>query len=140
MLLPYLPFNAVVADVGSGAGLPLMPCLLVRPDLSGFLIESARRKAIFLSEVLKETGAKASVINKRFQEIEPPAVQFLCCRAIEKFEMLVPELVNWAPRSCTLLLFGGEGIGRSLDLLSLAFSSVLVPKSDQRYLYIASPC
>src|SRR5713101_9319601 len=33
MLLPHLPANASLLDVGSGAGLPSIPCLIVRGDL-----------------------------------------------------------------------------------------------------------
>src|SRR4051812_21614787 len=39
-LLEYLPPKARFADVGAGAGLPSIPCLLAREDLRGVLIES----------------------------------------------------------------------------------------------------
>ena len=35
MLLRYLPSEATVADIGSGGGLPIIPCLIARPDLRG---------------------------------------------------------------------------------------------------------
>ncbi|HEY8205056.1 MAG TPA: RsmG family class I SAM-dependent methyltransferase, partial [Pyrinomonadaceae bacterium] len=38
ILLKYLPLNVRVADIGSGAGLPLIPCLFVRDDLHALLI------------------------------------------------------------------------------------------------------
>lgn len=136
-LLHQLPIGASVADIGSGAGLPLLPCLLVRRDLTGFLIESAKKKAIFLNEVLKETRTDAKVINQRFQDIEAPAVQFISCRAIEKFEEVLPKLTKWAPLKCTLLLFGGEGLKSVLEDLRLNYSSHLLPRSDRRYLYVA---
>src|SRR4051794_35148606 len=40
LLANYLPKNAKFADVGSGAGLPAIPTLLVRPDLKAILIET----------------------------------------------------------------------------------------------------
>src|SRR5918993_2134554 len=52
-LLTHLPANARVADVGTGAGLPIIPCLLVRADLDAVLIESSERKAVFLKEALR---------------------------------------------------------------------------------------
>jgi len=48
ILLKYLPRDAVVADVGTGAGLPVLPCLIVRPDLRAVLIEASQKKAVFL--------------------------------------------------------------------------------------------
>src|SRR6266542_2110635 len=54
MLLRHLPINARVADVGSGAGLPVIPCLLVRRDLQITLIESSQKKIIFLREALRD--------------------------------------------------------------------------------------
>src|SRR6185295_11783323 len=33
MLLPHLSPNSRVADIGSGGGLPIIPCLIARPDL-----------------------------------------------------------------------------------------------------------
>ncbi len=49
LLLPHLPENASLLDVGSGAGLPIIPCLIIRTDLSATLIESSPRKAVFLA-------------------------------------------------------------------------------------------
>src|SRR5207249_11293927 len=34
VLLKHLPLGAAVTDVGSGGGLPIVPCLLARDDLS----------------------------------------------------------------------------------------------------------
>src|ERR1700754_1765197 len=45
MLLQHLPPNARVADIGSGGGLPIIPCLIARPDLHATLIESSQKKA-----------------------------------------------------------------------------------------------
>src|SRR5690349_16438672 len=45
LLSKYLPQNAKVADVGSGGGLPTIPCLIARPNLDATLIESSQKKA-----------------------------------------------------------------------------------------------
>src|SRR5438034_11378838 len=39
VLIHLLPFNGPIADVGSGAGFPLIPCLLVRRDLRFRLLQ-----------------------------------------------------------------------------------------------------
>jgi 16S rRNA G527 N7-methylase RsmG len=47
-----LPVKAKFADVGTGAGLPSIPCVIARADLRGVLIESKIKKAMFLEKVL----------------------------------------------------------------------------------------
>src|SRR5512145_1534616 len=37
--------GASVIDIGSGAGLPIIPCLIARPDIKPTLIESSQKKS-----------------------------------------------------------------------------------------------
>src|SRR3954468_7571500 len=37
--LPFIPDGANILDVGSGAGLPVMPCLIARTDVQAVLVE-----------------------------------------------------------------------------------------------------
>src|SRR2546425_12219656 len=85
VLIHHLPLNAWVADVGSGAGLPLLPCLLVRPDLQVTLIESSQKKLIFLREALRHANSatQARLIGGRFEVIPAPEVGFITCRALD---------------------------------------------------------
>ena len=129
LLLEHLPHDAKIADVGSGAGLPIIPCLIARDDLEATLIESSQKKAVFLREALNAVGRTATIIARRFEEIEAPAVSFVSCRALDQFTTKLPELIEWAPKGSTLLLFGGEG------LLPEA-KRILIPGSDRRFLII----
>lgn len=45
--LEFLPPEVKIADVGAGAGLPSIPCLIVRSDLKASLIESRKKKSRF---------------------------------------------------------------------------------------------
>ena len=138
-LVQYLDEDAVVADVGSGGGLPIIPCAIVRPDISATLIESSRKKAIFLQEALKATkiADRTAVVNERFENVAPPAVQYVTCRAIERFEGLVPKLVEWSPASATLLLFGGESLRKPLQNKGFVIEVRLLPNSKRRFLFVA---
>src|SRR5215204_3566685 len=69
MLLKHLPHNAKVADVGSGGGLPIIPCLVARGDLYATLIESSQKKAVFLREALKAVDRHGQVIARPFEEV-----------------------------------------------------------------------
>jgi 16S rRNA (guanine527-N7)-methyltransferase len=57
-----------VADVGSGAGLPGIPLVLARADVSVTLVEPLLRRAEFLSEVVELLGLPVTVIRGRAEE------------------------------------------------------------------------
>jgi len=52
VLAELIPQGALVADVGSGAGLPGVPLAIARPDLEVVLIEPMLRRTEFLAEVV----------------------------------------------------------------------------------------
>src|SRR5688572_30822477 len=84
-VLEYVPQNAKFADVGAGAGLPSVPCLLVRDDLKAILIESKEKKSKFLESAVAELGIgeRASIINRQFTEADPSGCQVIACRALD---------------------------------------------------------
>jgi 16S rRNA (guanine527-N7)-methyltransferase len=130
LLLKHLPTAAKIADIGSGGGLPIIPCLIARPDLDATLIESSQKKAVFLREALNAVGRSASIIAKRFEDIEAPDVSFVTCRALDQFIRKIPVLLDWAPDGSTLLLFGGENL--------LDGERYLIPGSERRYLFVVT--
>jgi 16S rRNA (guanine527-N7)-methyltransferase len=140
LALAYLPGDdAHVVDVGSGAGLPIIPCLIVRPALSAVLIEASPKKAVFLREALRGAGAhgRAQVIAERFEKIPPvPEADAVTCRALERFTELFPKLVEWAHHASALLLFGGESLREQIEKAALAYESVHIPESERRFLFI----
>ena len=86
------PSGALLADVGTGAGLPGLPVAIVREDLQVTLIESMRRRCEFLSAVRETLGL--------------PNVRILCVRAEEagrdktlreRFDRTVSRAVAAAP-------------------------------------------
>jgi len=134
ILLEHLPRGVKITDVGSGGGLPIVPCLIVRPDLEATLIESSQKKAVFLREVLRAVGRRAVIVARRFEELEAPPVQFVTCRALDRFITKIRSLVAWAPNGSTLLLFGGEELKEQLpDAVSY-----LIPRSERRYLFVTA--
>ncbi len=138
MLLEYLPTGAKFADVGTGAGLPSIPCLLVRDDLHAVLIESKEKKAKFLEDTKKnlDFNDKAEIVNRQFEEADPTNCRFVTCRALDKFIEKLPRLVKWSSKR-RMLLYGGPTLGETLRRCDVPFSAELMPMSRQRFLYVS---
>jgi len=136
-LLEYLPEGAKFADVGAGAGLPSIPCLLVREDLYSVLIESKEKKTMFLEKTMKNLGlnGKAEIVNCQFEEADPSNCRFVTCRALDKFTQKLPKLIKWSGKRRSLL-FGGPTLGETLRRCDVPFSAELMPMSRQRFLYV----
>ena len=137
LLLRFLPPSAGVVDIGSGAGLPIIPCLIARPDLSATLIESSQKKSVFLREALNQIGLskRAQIIAKTFEETTAPNVGYVTCRALDKFLNKISVLVEWTPAESVLLLFGGEALRQQLDSLRTHYTEFLIPFSEKRFIY-----
>jgi 16S rRNA (guanine527-N7)-methyltransferase len=138
LLLKHLPQNARVADIGSGGGLPIIPCLIARPDLGATLIESSHKKVVFLREASNHLNLHTTIVARPFEDVPAPPVSFVTCRALDQFMRKLPALINWAPRGSTLLLFGGETLGDQLRRANINFEQLLIPQSEKRYLFLAT--
>ena len=136
MTLKHLPDGAKIADIGSGGGLPIIPCLVARSDLEAVLIESSQKKAVFLREALTQLGRRSTVIAQPFEQVEPPPASFVTCRALDQFMKKLPALIDWAPAGSTLLLFGGDELREQLKIANLTFTEFLIPKSEKRFLFV----
>lgn len=137
LLLNFLPAGVAVIDVGSGGGLPLVPCLIARPDLRAVLIESSKKKSVFLRKALKRTRTEnsAKVLAERFENVAGLEADFVTCRALDRFANKLTNLIEWAPRSATLLLYGGNSLREKLQQLGIGFEAQVLPNSNQRFLF-----
>lgn len=138
LLLKHLPTNAAVADIGSGAGLPIIPCLTLRDDLRAVLFEASQKKSVFLKEALRgiQPDNRSTVMNRRFETVAAPEVQFVTCRALDKFEEFLPQIVAWAPRDATFLFFVGELLKARIEAVLREMRAEKTPQSEGRFLVV----
>ncbi|MBR0507996.1 MAG: 16S rRNA (guanine(527)-N(7))-methyltransferase RsmG [Clostridia bacterium] len=66
--LPYLENGAKVADVGTGAGFPAIPLLIMNPTLRITLVDSLQKRLTFLEEVLKTLNLSAEIVHARAED------------------------------------------------------------------------
>jgi 16S rRNA (guanine527-N7)-methyltransferase len=134
---PFLPAGARLIDVGSGAGLPVIPCLILRSDINATLIEASQKKAIFLREALRIVGARerAEVVAERFEKITAPTADCVTCRALDKFTEMFEQLVRWSMPASILLFFGGHNLREQIERAALTFTAIPIPDSERRFLF-----
>ena len=124
---PYLKANAAVADVGTGAGFPGLPLLILRPDLKLTLIDSLQKRLVFLEAVLKELKLSVELVHARAEDAgQNPKYR-------EKFDVALTRAVSGLPVLCELTLplvkVGGVSIaykGDSAEELSASKNALSV--------------
>lgn len=136
-LLKHLPMEATVTDIGAGAGLPSLPCLLVRKGLNAVLIESKEKKVKFLEDAIDRLGlvGRVRVVHNQFEETDAAEARFVTCRALDKFTKKLPRLLRWSGDR-GLLFFGGENLAAALQANRVKFVQELMPLSEKRYLFV----
>jgi 16S rRNA (guanine527-N7)-methyltransferase len=138
LALRFLTRHARVADVGSGAGLPIIPCLIALDGLTATLIEANAKKGVFLREALRAAGVaeRARVITARFEKTPAPGADFITCRALERFTEMFPRLLDWSTNTSTLLFFAGPTLQQEIERAALDYEAIHIPASEQRFLFI----
>jgi 16S rRNA (guanine527-N7)-methyltransferase len=116
-----LPSEAVLVDIGSGAGLPGIPLALARPDLRISLVEPLARRVAFLLEVVDELGLgdRVTVVRGRAEE---PAVRsrvgqvpWVTARAVAPLDRLLRSCRPLLAPGATLLAMKGASVWEELE-------------------------
>ena len=59
---------AKVIDVGTGAGFPGMPLLILRPDLEMTFLDALNKRIVFIGDALSRLGLKAHTLHARAED------------------------------------------------------------------------
>ena len=88
VVVPRVPVDATVADVGSGAGLPGLVWAIARPDLHVTLIEPLLRRTTFLEEAVEALGLdQVTVLRARAEDVRE-SFDVVTARAVAPLEKL----------------------------------------------------
>jgi 16S rRNA (guanine527-N7)-methyltransferase len=115
-LAGFVPHGAQVIDVGAGAGLPGIPLLLARPDLSMTLVEPMLRRATFLMEVREALGlAELEVVRARAEDVAAGCADVVVVRAVAPLPRLLAMTLPLLRSGGTLLAMKGSAATREVD-------------------------
>lgn len=95
LILRYIdiPLNSSIIDVGTGAGFPLIPLKIMRPDLKITLLDSLAKRIVFLQQLCELIEVDAEYIHGRAEDIAKMAeyrekFDFSCARAVANLSVL----------------------------------------------------
>jgi 16S rRNA (guanine527-N7)-methyltransferase len=93
-LKKHIPDQAVLVDLGSGAGLPGM-ILAILGLAQAHLIESDARKCAFLREAARITETPVTIHNTRIEAAPVIAADVVTARALASLDVLIPMAVRF---------------------------------------------
>jgi len=104
-----------VTDFGSGGGLPGIVLALLLPNPIT-LIESDKRKSLFLRYCVQELNLQnVIIINKRIEEIDEKATDFITARALAPLEKLFDYTHKFFHVETTCLFPKGKNYGKEIE-------------------------
>lgn len=137
--LGLLEQDANVIDVGTGAGFPGIPVLILRPDLKMTLLDSLNKRLIFLEEVLRELGMNAVLLHSRAEDAGRRAeyrgkFDFALSRAVAPLptlaELTLPLLKQGGKAVCYKGPAAAEEIAAAARALSLLHGKAEILSAD----------
>ncbi len=136
--LGLIPAESVVADVGSGAGLPGLVWALVRPDIKVILVEPLLRRATFLTEAVAELGVADRVVVVRARAEDLPGradwagADIVTARAVASMDKLVGWTLPLARSGGTLVALKGASAQEEVDAAGPAMAAAGVVEVEVR--------
>ncbi len=106
----------LVADVGSGAGLPGIPMAIAMPEAHFVLIEPMERRSNWMLEVIEDIGlANVEVRRARAEEVLDLKFDIVTARAVAALEKLLRLTVHLLKPGGSLVALKGSKAAEEID-------------------------
>jgi len=133
----------LVADLGSGNGVPGVVLAILEPTHQVFLIEARARRARFLEQVRIELGlANIVVVHDRIENWRPEILpDTVVCQAVGSLDFLLEATAALHSDRCQLLALKGRAPATEIAALGAAAAAcqvlrLAVPGWQERHLVI----
>ncbi len=103
-----IPAGAVVLDVGSGGGFPMIPVAAERDDIRVYLVERSLKKSVFLNNVKRELNLEnVEVINSDYRHLNlDEKVDVITSRAVGNHREMIRALSRFLKEGGFFLIYG----------------------------------
>ena len=115
-----MPQGAKVLDVGTGAGFPGIPLLIMRPDLDLTMIDSTAKKLKYVENTVNELGLTATTLHTRAEEAGQSKeyrekFDFVCSRAVAALNVLCEYCLPFVKQNGLFIAMKGAKAQEEID-------------------------
>lgn len=132
-LLPMelIPQNAKCIDVGTGAGFPGVPLMIMRQDITVTLLDSLNKRLIFLDEVIRALGLEksAKTLHMRSEDAgraaaHRDAYDVALSRAVANARVLAEWTAPFVKKGGVSIMYKGAAAKEELDAAQNAMNKL----------------
>ena len=124
-----IPQGARVLDVGTGAGFPGIPLLIMRPDIDLTMIDSTAKKLKYVENTVNELGLVATTLHTRAEEAGQSkeyreSFDFVCSRAVAALNVLCEYCLPFVKQNGLFIAMKGAKAQEEIDAAKAAIKTL----------------
>ncbi len=120
-----IPQGARILDIGTGAGFPGIPLLIMRPDIDLTMLDSTAKKLKYVNNTVNELGLIATVLHSRAEEAGQSKeyrekFDFVCSRAVAALNVLCEYCLPFVKQNGYFIAMKGAKAQEEIDAAKAA--------------------
>lgn len=124
-----IPQGAKILDVGTGAGFPGIPLLIMRPDIDLTMIDSTAKKLKYVENTVNELGLAATTLHTRAEEAGQSKeyrekFDFVCSRAVAALNVLCEYCLPFVKQNGLFIAMKGAKAQEEIDAAKTAIKTL----------------
>ena len=124
-----IPQGASILDVGTGAGFPGIPLLIMRPDIDLTMIDSTAKKLKYVENTVNELGLIATTLHTRAEEAGQSKeyrekFDFVCSRAVAALNVLCEYCLPFVKQNGLFIAMKGAKAQEEIDVAKSAIKTL----------------
>ena len=121
--------GAKVLDVGTGAGFPGIPLLIMRPDIDLTMLDSTAKKLKYVANTVDSLGLNAKVLHSRAEEAaQKPeyreSFDIVCSRAVAALNILCEYCLPFVKKDGIFAAMKGAKAQEEIDVANNAIKTL----------------